>query len=94
MYMWVHFSLLYGGREACGIMFLYVCPPFHNFWTIHETSHGGHAIRDDPTIAMRLKVSEDGDLYIVMNSGFSIRDGTLLHSKSQYTTVKHSRQLL
>jgi hypothetical protein len=25
---------------------------------------------------------------------FSIRDGTLLHSKSQYTTVKHSRQLL
>jgi hypothetical protein len=32
--------------------------------------------------------------YIVTNSGFSIHDGTLLHSKSQYTTVKHSRQLL
>jgi hypothetical protein len=30
---------------------------------------------------------------IVTNSGFSIHDGTLLHSKSQYTTVKHSRQL-
>jgi hypothetical protein len=25
--------------------------------------------------------------------GFSIHDGTLLHSKSQYTTVKHSRKL-
>jgi hypothetical protein len=32
--------------------------------------------------------------YIVTYSGFSIHDGTLLHSKSQYTTVKHSRQLL
>jgi hypothetical protein len=30
---------------------------------------------------------------IVTCSGFSIHDGTLLHSKSQYTTVKHSRQL-
>jgi hypothetical protein len=30
---------------------------------------------------------------IVTYSGFSIHDGTLLHSKSQYTTVKHSRQL-
>jgi hypothetical protein len=27
-------------------------------------------------------------------SACSIHDGTLLHSKSQYTTVKHSRQLL
>jgi hypothetical protein len=26
-------------------------------------------------------------------SGFSIHHGTLLHSKSQYTTVKHSRKL-
>jgi hypothetical protein len=31
---------------------------------------------------------------IVTYSGFSIHDGTLLHSKSQYTTVKHSRKLL
>jgi hypothetical protein len=31
--------------------------------------------------------------HIVTYSGFSIHDGTLLHSKSQYTTVKHSRQL-
>jgi acetone carboxylase gamma subunit len=31
--------------------------------------------------------------YNVTYSGFSIHDGTLLHSKSQYTTVKHSRQL-
>jgi hypothetical protein len=31
--------------------------------------------------------------YTVTYSGFSIHDGTLLHSKSQYTTVKHSRQL-
>jgi hypothetical protein len=31
---------------------------------------------------------------IVTYSGFSIRDGTLLHPKSQYTTVKHSRKLL
>jgi hypothetical protein len=30
---------------------------------------------------------------IVTYSGYSIRDGTLLHSKSQYTTIKHSRQL-
>jgi hypothetical protein len=30
---------------------------------------------------------------IVTYSGCSIHDGTLLHSKSQYTTVKHSRQL-
>jgi hypothetical protein len=30
---------------------------------------------------------------IVTYSGFSIHDGTLLHSKSQYTTVKHSRKL-
>jgi hypothetical protein len=36
------------------------------------------------------------DKYVntVTYSGFSIRDGTLLHSKNQYTTVKHSRQLL
>jgi hypothetical protein len=32
-------------------------------------------------------------IHIVTYSGFSIHDGTLLHSKSQYTTVKHSRQL-
>jgi hypothetical protein len=32
-------------------------------------------------------------LSIVTYSGFSIHDGTLLHSKSQYTTVKHNRQL-
>jgi hypothetical protein len=32
--------------------------------------------------------------HIVTYSGFSIHDVTLLHSKSQYTTVKHSRQLL
>jgi hypothetical protein len=30
---------------------------------------------------------------IVTYSWFSIRDGTLLHSKSQYTTVKYSRKL-
>jgi hypothetical protein len=29
----------------------------------------------------------------VTYSGCSIHDGTLLHSKSQYTTVKHSQQL-
>jgi hypothetical protein len=33
-------------------------------------------------------------LNIVTYSGFSIHDGTLLRSKSQYTTVKHSRKLL
>jgi hypothetical protein len=33
-------------------------------------------------------------LHIVTYSGFSIHDGTLLHSKRQCTTVKHSRQLL
>jgi hypothetical protein len=32
--------------------------------------------------------------HIATYSGFSIREGTLLHSKSQYTTVKHSRKLL
>jgi hypothetical protein len=32
-------------------------------------------------------------LPIATYSGCSIHDGTLLHSKSQYTTVKHSRQL-
>jgi hypothetical protein len=32
-------------------------------------------------------------IYTVTYSGFSIHDGTLLHSKSQYTTVKHSRQI-
>jgi hypothetical protein len=31
-------------------------------------------------------------IYIVTYSG-SIHDGTLLHSKSQYTTIKHSQQL-
>jgi hypothetical protein len=31
---------------------------------------------------------------IVTYSGSSIHDGTLLHSKSQYTTVKHSQKLL
>jgi hypothetical protein len=30
---------------------------------------------------------------IATYSGFSIHDRTLLHSKSQYTTVKHSQQL-
>jgi hypothetical protein len=32
-------------------------------------------------------------LHIVTYSGCSIHDGTLLHSKSQYTTVKHSQEL-
>jgi hypothetical protein len=32
--------------------------------------------------------------HTITYSGFSIHDGTLLHSKSQYTTVKHSQQLL
>jgi hypothetical protein len=31
---------------------------------------------------------------IATYSGLSIHDGTLFHSKSQYTTVKHSRKLL
>jgi hypothetical protein len=35
-----------------------------------------------------------GIKYIVTYSGFSIHEGTLLHSKSQYTTVKNSQQLL
>jgi hypothetical protein len=36
-----------------------------------------------------------GLIYIYCNVlGFYIHDGTLLHSKSQYTRVKHSRQLL
>jgi hypothetical protein len=39
-----------------------------------------------------------GDFYIYRQwyyniLGGSIRDGTLLHSKSQYTTVKHSQKL-
>jgi hypothetical protein len=33
-------------------------------------------------------------VYIVTYSGFSIHDGTLLYSKSQYTTAKHSQKLL
>jgi hypothetical protein len=33
-------------------------------------------------------------VHTVTYSGCSIHDGTLLHSKSQYTTVKHSQQLL
>jgi hypothetical protein len=33
------------------------------------------------------------DMYTVTYSGFSIHDGTLLHSKSQYTTVKYSHKL-
>jgi hypothetical protein len=33
-------------------------------------------------------------IYIVTYSGFSIHDETLLHSRSQYTTVKHSQKLL
>jgi hypothetical protein len=40
--------------------------------------------------------TEFGALIIKLNvtySGYSIHDGTLLLSKSQYTTVKHSRQL-
>jgi hypothetical protein len=32
-------------------------------------------------------------IHIVMYSGFSIHDGTLLYSRSQYTTVKHSQKL-
>jgi hypothetical protein len=36
---------------------------------------------------------ENTPLNNVTYSGFSIHDGTLLRSKSQYTTVKHSRQL-
>jgi hypothetical protein len=31
--------------------------------------------------------------YIVTYSGYSIHDGTLLHPKIQYTTVKHSQKL-
>jgi hypothetical protein len=33
------------------------------------------------------------DNYYCNVLGFYIHDGTLLHPKSQYTTVKHSRQL-
>jgi hypothetical protein len=40
------------------------------------------------------KWKHDQALYCSEFAGFSIHDGTLLHSKSQYTTIKHSRQLL
>jgi hypothetical protein len=39
-------------------------------------------------------ISYHSVLHIVTYSGFSIHDATLLHSKSQHTTVKHSRKLL
>jgi hypothetical protein len=46
-------------------------------------------------IALLIKTSYLVSFYpIATYSGFSIHDGTLLHSKSQYTTVKHSQKLL
>jgi hypothetical protein len=50
---------------------------------------------DDDLLYIKIILSNKRyKLYIVTYSGFSIHDGTLLHSKSQYTTVKHSRKLL
>jgi hypothetical protein len=47
--------------------------------------------RDEVTGEWRKLHNEE--LHIVTYLGFSIHDGTLLHSKSQYTTVKHSQKL-
>jgi hypothetical protein len=43
---------------------------------------------------MQANTSKPSGNYIVMNSQVLFHDGTLLHSKSQYTIVKHIRQLL
>jgi hypothetical protein len=53
--------------------------------------HGHNSLRKN---LMALPSDEISNKYNVTYSGFSIHDGTLLRSKSQYTTVKHSRQLL
>jgi hypothetical protein len=47
-----------------------------------------------PPISKEANVYRTTQIYTVTYSGCSIHDGTLLHSKSQYTTVKHSRKLL
>jgi hypothetical protein len=44
-------------------------------------------------ITVQLHTSHNFHRNIVQRTRGSIHDGTLLHSKSQYTTVKHSRQL-
>jgi hypothetical protein len=43
--------------------------------------------------ASNVQLTGQKSVHIVTSSGCSIHDGTLLHSKSRYTTVKHSRQL-
>jgi hypothetical protein len=54
------------------------------------------ATKRQQTYVLDRAATEVGDcrLHIVTYLGCSIHDGTLLHSKSQYTTVKHSQQLL
>jgi hypothetical protein len=46
-----------------------------------------------PKLRVLQKLCVEPSVNIVTYSGYSIHDGTLLHSKSKYTTVKHSRQL-
>jgi hypothetical protein len=56
---------------------------------------GGREVYDYILRGESSKILGTSDIdYTVTYSGFSIHDGTLLHSKSQYTTVKQSRQLL
>jgi hypothetical protein len=45
------------------------------------------------TLTTRPRIVPRPRISIVTYSGFSIHDVTLLHSRSQYTTVKHSRKL-
>jgi hypothetical protein len=58
-------------------------------------ANGKHTNHYTTEAALHIPISAQTEtgLYIVTYSGFYIHDGTLLHSKSQYTTVKHSRQL-
>jgi hypothetical protein len=75
-------------------IYIYIYIYTHTHTYIHTHTNTKHVIPSTQLSFFLLFCSFLSNHYTVTYSGFSIHDGTLLHSKSQYTTVKHSRKLL
>jgi hypothetical protein len=68
-------------------------------WVFRQVSRWWTLCKECPGLLLEPLLRQSLSQYINLNvrivtySGFSIHDGTLLHSKSQYTTVDYSQQL-
>jgi hypothetical protein len=103
-FIWVNIHRPDGGRWSgfCRVWPASISNPIFCAWIIYHPNDGsskprrnvGHVSASHNTaVFIFVTVSTSNLICTITYSGFSIHDGTLLHSKSQYTTVKHSRKL-